>query len=382
MSVDAEEVPLSNKTILFADDSATMRIAMERTFAAEPFDVVTVPTGEAAISKAREMQPSIIVADSNLAAGISGYDVCRKIREDSLLAGTPLLLLSGVSDPFDDALGKKVGIDAHMKKPFDTTQMIEKVNSLTSVSKVVETPGPAPAKDDKDTSHKATAPVPKAGAQPRPKADEPIPLTKRPVAKDKSIKEPVVSSPTIRHAVPVQQPKETMEFGRATSAKVAQIKPTVLSGPGDAPAPQGEEVSLDDDDLVPIETEEKPTDDGVESFQVGTLAELAQMDGKGTPRKPDLGEDAIELPKKKPEKPAMDLERLEPPSKKGPSAAAANQVASAVSAIAGRVEGVTPEQIEAIRQLTNEIVEQVVWEVVPDLAEAIIKEELAKLLKE
>jgi hypothetical protein len=43
--------------------------------------------------------------------------------------------------------------------------------------------------------------------------------------------------------------------------------------------------------------------------------------------------------------------------------------------------GLTPAQVEAVTALSREIVERVVWEVVPVLAETIIKEELARLTK-
>jgi hypothetical protein len=43
--------------------------------------------------------------------------------------------------------------------------------------------------------------------------------------------------------------------------------------------------------------------------------------------------------------------------------------------------GLTPEQITAILSLTKEVVERVVWEVVPDLAETIIREEIQRLTK-
>jgi endonuclease III len=44
--------------------------------------------------------------------------------------------------------------------------------------------------------------------------------------------------------------------------------------------------------------------------------------------------------------------------------------------------GLTPQQAEAVLALSREVVERVVWEVVPQLAEAIIKEEIARLTKE
>jgi CheY-like chemotaxis protein len=65
--------------------------------------------------------------------------------------------------------------------------------------------------------------------------------------------------------------------------------------------------------------------------------------------------------------------------------AAAPPVAAAVAAASGNLEhklsglGLTAEQIEAVARLSREVVERVVWEVVPDMAEALIKEEIRRL---
>jgi hypothetical protein len=59
-----------------------------------------------------------------------------------------------------------------------------------------------------------------------------------------------------------------------------------------------------------------------------------------------------------------------------------DRVHDAAKDVAAGVEGITVDQAEAIQALTRETIERVVWEVVPDLAEVIIKEELAKLLEE
>ena len=44
--------------------------------------------------------------------------------------------------------------------------------------------------------------------------------------------------------------------------------------------------------------------------------------------------------------------------------------------------GLTPAQVEGVLALSREVIEQVVWEVVPQLAETLIKEEIARLTKE
>ena len=70
-----------------------------------------------------------------------------------------------------------------------------------------------------------------------------------------------------------------------------------------------------------------------------------------------------------------------PPPAAAPVAASA--VAAAAASVAPKLEGMglTPEQVTAILSLTKEVVERVVWEVVPDLAETIIREEIQRLTK-
>jgi hypothetical protein len=63
--------------------------------------------------------------------------------------------------------------------------------------------------------------------------------------------------------------------------------------------------------------------------------------------------------------------------------AASTAVAAAAASVAPKLEGMglTPDQVTAILSLTKEVVERVVWEVVPDLAETIIREEIQRLTK-
>jgi CheY-like chemotaxis protein len=77
-----------------------------------------------------------------------------------------------------------------------------------------------------------------------------------------------------------------------------------------------------------------------------------------------------------------------PPAAVPPVAAAPAPVPAAIAAANGQLAGklgelgLTPQQAEAVLALSREVVERVVWEVVPQLAEAIIKEEIARLTKD
>jgi hypothetical protein len=67
------------------------------------------------------------------------------------------------------------------------------------------------------------------------------------------------------------------------------------------------------------------------------------------------------------------------------AAAGSGAVGAAINGqLAGKLGdlGLSPQQAEAVLALSREVVERVVWEVVPQLAETIIKEEIARLTKE
>jgi CheY-like chemotaxis protein len=329
---------LPNKTILFADDSATMRTILETTFAAEAINVVTVPSGEAAVAKAREISPAVVIADAGM-PGMSGYDVCKAIRAEERLKGTPVIIMSGVSSPYDESRGREAGATEHIKKPFDTTKLIERIAELAGAA-------PAPA---------VAAPGPVAATAPQPVARAPIPAPAAPAPSP---------APLTPQAAPVSRPLTTGGPSAAGSPRgpgATTHKETMIFGadtPRPAPTPE----------VKPIEIEVEPSGAAAGSFQVGTLAELAQMDDKGRPVAPDVAGRELELDE--PEGPPL-TERV------------VQRTATAAAAeVAARVGGLTAEQVEAIRALTAEVVERVVWEVVPDLAEAMIRERIAELLEE
>jgi hypothetical protein len=89
---------------------------------------------------------------------------------------------------------------------------------------------------------------------------------------------------------------------------------------------------------------------------------------------------------------AKPIARQQPAAKASPTApslAASPAAAAAVATtgngqLAGKLEGLglSPEQVQSVLALSREVVEQVVWEVVPVLAETIIKEEIRRLTSE
>ena len=96
------------RTILLADDSPTIRKLVTQTFADSDFDVVSVSNGDAAIKTFEEKRPSVVLADIYM-PGKNGYEVCRYIRNHSELSATPVVLLVGAFDAFDEETAKQSG---------------------------------------------------------------------------------------------------------------------------------------------------------------------------------------------------------------------------------------------------------------------------------
>ena len=111
------------QTILLADDSATIRRAVEIAFhqelyAGEPFALIHVKSGAEALARARELHPSLVLADHSM-PDQDGYALASALRDDPSTAAIPILMLSSKASAYDEARGHSAGIAGHVVKPFD-----------------------------------------------------------------------------------------------------------------------------------------------------------------------------------------------------------------------------------------------------------------------
>src|SRR5215470_3569335 len=120
------------RTILLADDSPTIRRLVTQTFADANFRIVEVNNGDAAIKSFEEVRPSVVLADIYM-PGRNGYQVCTYIRKHPELGQTPVVLLVGAFDAFDDNAAKQAGATASITKPFEPGALIELVTSVMPI---------------------------------------------------------------------------------------------------------------------------------------------------------------------------------------------------------------------------------------------------------
>jgi CheY-like chemotaxis protein len=145
-----------SKKILLADDSITIQKVIELTFSDEDFEVVTVGNGRLAIERVQDVRPDLVLCDIIMPEK-DGYEVCDFIKKNPALSRTPVLLLTGAFEPFDQERATRVGCDGFLAKPFEPQTLIAKVKELLGRAGAMaaapvaaapvapSTPAPAPA---------------------------------------------------------------------------------------------------------------------------------------------------------------------------------------------------------------------------------------------
>lgn len=127
-----------SRRILLADDSVTIQKVIELTFMDEDFEVRAVSNGDEALALLPDFRPDFVIADVHM-PGANGYEVCRRAK--ALVPNIPVLLLVGTFEPFDEGQARSAGADSFLKKPFDSQELLQRVQGLLGSA----SPAPAPA---------------------------------------------------------------------------------------------------------------------------------------------------------------------------------------------------------------------------------------------
>lgn len=117
---------MDKKRILIVDDDENIAELISLYLIKECFDTEIVLNGEDALKVFKTYQPHLILLDVML-PGMDGYDVCREIRKES---NVPIVMLSAKGEVFDKVLGLKIGADDYMIKPFDSNELVARVQAI------------------------------------------------------------------------------------------------------------------------------------------------------------------------------------------------------------------------------------------------------------
>lgn len=129
-----------NARLLIVEDDLDLLGALERTFRALGYEVVSARTGSDALNKARLAKPDLVILDVML-PDMSGFEVCRRLRNEYQQARLPILILSALGQVQDKIKGLEMGADDYVTKPFDLGELQARVRArLESARRIAVTP--------------------------------------------------------------------------------------------------------------------------------------------------------------------------------------------------------------------------------------------------
>lgn len=126
-----------SRKLLLADDSITIQKVVELILAEEGFEIKATNNGEEALNIIPSFKPDIILADIEMPK-INGYQLCENIKQDTSMHDIPVILLAGAFEPIDEDLANQVKADDFIIKPFESQELISKINAALTVSSVME----------------------------------------------------------------------------------------------------------------------------------------------------------------------------------------------------------------------------------------------------
>ena len=116
-----------SRRVLVVEDEEALRLGLSDRLRSEGYEVATAADGEAGFERARSEPFDLLILDVML-PGRSGFDVCRDLRREGVAA--PILMLTARGEVIDRVVGLKLGADDYLVKPFETMELLARVEAL------------------------------------------------------------------------------------------------------------------------------------------------------------------------------------------------------------------------------------------------------------
>jgi diguanylate cyclase (GGDEF)-like protein len=129
-----ETVYDTQPVILIVDDTLTGRRAIASALQNQNYQLSQASNGMEAISLAKKLEPDVILLDIMM-PGLSGYEVCRQIRETPSLREVPILMVSSLTHREERLKGIASGADDFISKPFDAVELSAKIHTITRLNR-------------------------------------------------------------------------------------------------------------------------------------------------------------------------------------------------------------------------------------------------------
>lgn len=119
---------MSSPRILLIDDHYRLIEGIRISLRDEGYEVYTAANGADGLKAARRHHPHVIVLDVNM-PWMDGLETCRRLRQDALLAKTPIIFLSSKNSVEERIDGLEAGADDYLSKPFNTAELKARIRA-------------------------------------------------------------------------------------------------------------------------------------------------------------------------------------------------------------------------------------------------------------
>ncbi len=120
---------MNKPRLLLVEDDTALAELLSWHFEQEGYDVVHTPDGEEALLLSREAPPDIVLLDWMI-EGLSGIEVCRRLRRNTDTANVPIIMLTARGEEEDRIRGLETGADDYVTKPFSPRELVARVAAI------------------------------------------------------------------------------------------------------------------------------------------------------------------------------------------------------------------------------------------------------------
>ena len=120
---------MTTRRILVVDDQPDLRLLIRLSLRSLG-EVAQASSAEATLAQLAQSVPDLLILDVWLGEGISGLELCRKLKDLPATAGMKIMLLSACGQQSDVAAGLAAGADHYMVKPFSPEALVEAATGL------------------------------------------------------------------------------------------------------------------------------------------------------------------------------------------------------------------------------------------------------------
>ena len=120
---------MTKPTLLLVEDDRALADLLTWHFTREGYDIVRTADGDEALLLAEERTPDLVILDWMI-EGVTGIEVCRRLRRRSSTAQVPIIMLTARGEESDRIRGLETGADDYVTKPFSPRELIARVGAV------------------------------------------------------------------------------------------------------------------------------------------------------------------------------------------------------------------------------------------------------------